>query len=70
MYMLYLAVPYISSSLTFCMFIDSVETGFVSMHWSSFQPPPFGMVLLRPRFFFGFSRLLAVACYFAYLLPQ
>ena len=40
MYMLYLAVPYISSSLTFCMFIDSVETGFVSMHLSSFQPPP------------------------------
>ena len=24
--MLYLAVPYISSGLTFCMFIDSVET--------------------------------------------
>ena len=66
MYMLYLALPYISSSLTFCMFIDSVETGFVSLHWSSFQPPP----LRGTRFFFGFSRLLAVACYFAYLLPQ
>ena len=26
--MAYLAVPYISSSLTFCMFIDPVETGF------------------------------------------